>query len=177
MKRVMIVGQPGSGKSTLARAMGDATGLPVYHMDMIHWKPGWEERPLAEKIPMAHAIEAKSNWIFEGGLSSTYQNRLSRADTLIVLDLPLLLRAWRVFWRTLPQHGQSRPDLPANCPERFDREFWSYIWRTRKSGRARVLEFMAQAGPGTEIHRLRAPSQAREYLQSVGANADAYAHS
>ena len=30
---------------------------------------------------------------------------------------------------------------------------------------------MVQAGPGTEIHRLRTPSQAREYLQSVGANA------
>jgi dephospho-CoA kinase len=36
----MIVGQPGAGKSTLARALGVATGLPVVHMDMIHWQPG-----------------------------------------------------------------------------------------------------------------------------------------
>lgn len=52
MKRVMIVGQPGAGKSYLARAMGQKTGLPVQHMDMIHWKPGWVERDKAEKLAM-----------------------------------------------------------------------------------------------------------------------------
>lgn len=37
MQRVMIVGQPGSGKSTLARKLGEHTGLPVVHIDTIHW--------------------------------------------------------------------------------------------------------------------------------------------
>lgn len=41
MQRVMIIGQPGSGKSTLAREMGKHTGLPVVHIDTIHWQPGW----------------------------------------------------------------------------------------------------------------------------------------
>ena len=116
MKRVMIVGQPGSGKSTLARALGEVTGLPVFHMDMIHWKPGWVERPLAEKIPMANEIESGRRWIFEGGLSATYENRLARADTLVVLDVPLWRRSWRVFRRTWRDHGTTRPDLPENCP-------------------------------------------------------------
>ena len=40
MQRVMIIGQPGSGKSTLAREMGKHTGLPVIHIDTIHWQPG-----------------------------------------------------------------------------------------------------------------------------------------
>ncbi|MEL6615862.1 MAG: AAA family ATPase, partial [Bacteroidota bacterium] len=33
MQRVMIVGGPGAGKSTLARRLGEATGLPVIHID------------------------------------------------------------------------------------------------------------------------------------------------
>lgn len=40
MKRVMITGGPGSGKSMLAAALGEKTGLPVYHMDKIHYRPG-----------------------------------------------------------------------------------------------------------------------------------------
>lgn len=46
MRRVMIVGHPGSGKSTLARAMGERTGLPVVHIDQIHWRPGWVAQTL-----------------------------------------------------------------------------------------------------------------------------------
>lgn len=33
MKRVAIIGSGGAGKSTLARQVGDATGLPVIHLD------------------------------------------------------------------------------------------------------------------------------------------------
>ena len=163
----MIVGQPGSGKSTLARALGEITGLPVFHMDMLHWQPGWVPRPLAEKIPMAHAIEAGPRWIFEGGLSATYENRLARADTLVVLDVPLWRRAWRVFWRTLRDHGKTRPDLPENCPEKFDPEFWSYIWRTRRSGRDRMLALIGKAHEGLAVHWLKSSAQVRQFLQAA----------
>lgn len=44
LKRIMIIGQPGSGKSTLAKLLGEITGLPVVHIDTIHWQTGWVER-------------------------------------------------------------------------------------------------------------------------------------
>jgi adenylate kinase family enzyme len=40
MQRIMIIGRPGSGKSTLARELGRITGLPLVHIDHIHWEPG-----------------------------------------------------------------------------------------------------------------------------------------
>lgn len=40
IERVMIVGGPGAGKLWLARDLGRISGLPVFHMDQIHWKPG-----------------------------------------------------------------------------------------------------------------------------------------
>ncbi len=67
VKRIMIVGGPGSGKSTLAREVGARLGLPVFHMDQIHWQENWVERPLVEKIPMAKAVVAQDAWVFEGG--------------------------------------------------------------------------------------------------------------
>ncbi|MCV6586017.1 MAG: AAA family ATPase [Marinibacterium sp.] len=170
MERVMIVGGPGSGKSTLARALGARTGLPVFHMDHLHWKPGWQPRSMDEKRPMALAVEAQSRWIFEGGLSDTYDNRASRADTLIWLDLPVGLRLWRVTKRSVLYAGQVRPDMADGCPEGFHGEtpeFYRYIWRTRQSSRARVQRLIRTHGAGLGVVHLRAPRAVRDWLRGL----------
>ena len=167
MKRVMIVGQPGAGKSTTARMIAEATGLPVVYIDQIHWMDGWIEREKPEKIKLIRLEEVKDLWVIEGGLSQTWENRLDRADTLIVLDFPLWLRAWRVFWRTIKFRGQSRPDLPAGCPERFDLEFWQWIWNTRTTGKRKAVALIDKASPDTDVHHLKSPRQVRHYLSHL----------
>ncbi|MEM6276790.1 MAG: AAA family ATPase [Pseudomonadota bacterium] len=146
MKRVMVIGQPGSGKSTLARKLAAATGLPVVHLDRIHWKPGWVERPLHEKIPMIRAEEEKGKWIIEGGLSATWDTRLERSDMLIWIDVGLTRRLWRVLRRSWVYRGQSRPDLTEGCPEQFSLETVEFVWfilRTWRPGRRRMARVFA----------------------------------
>lgn len=169
MQRVMIVGQPGSGKSTLARMIGQATGLPVFHMDQIHWQPGWVERPHADKLRLAQEVEARPAWVFEGGLSATYRTRMARADLLIWLDVPVWRRLWRVTRRSLAGRGQNRPDLPSGCPEKLSNlpEFWRFIWTTRRSARVRILRLTQTARPGLEVVRLRTLSQTRRFLNQL----------
>lgn len=169
MQRVMILGQPGSGKSTLARRLGARTGLPVFHMDHIHWLPGWVERPQAEKIALAHAIEARAEWIFEGGLSATYDTRAARADLVIWLDVPLGLRLWRVTRRALLGWGRRRPDMQVDCPEdpRLLPGFWGFVWRTRHSGRDRIAAVMAGLPAGTRQLRLTSLGGVRAFLDSI----------
>ncbi len=120
LRRVMVVGQPGSGKSTFARMLGAATGLPVVHIDHIHWMDGWVEREAAEKDRLTREVHARDAWIFEGGHSRTWPERLARADTLVWIDVGLALRTWRVLRRVATGYGRARPDMPAGCPERID---------------------------------------------------------
>ncbi len=136
----MIVGQPGSGKSTLARALGDVTGLPVIHIDRIHWQPGWIERSKAEKTRLCLEAEAGERWVFEGGHSVTWPSRLARADLLVWLDRPIGLRLWRVLKRAVTQLGRTRPDMADGCPERLSSlpEFVHYIVTTASSQRRKI---------------------------------------
>lgn len=61
-------------------------------MGHIHGLPGWQQRPTEARRAMALVIEKRAAWIFEGGFSTTYSHRLSRADTVVWLDLPVSLR-------------------------------------------------------------------------------------
>lgn len=146
--RIMIIGGAGSGKSTLARRLGEVLCLPVKHMDReVHWLPGWAERPKEEKAPIVRRIVATPEWVFEGGHSATYQERLTRADMLIWLDAPVIIRLVRVVRRTIRDHGKTRPDMQDDCPERFRNlpEFIGFMLRTRRQSRAKMQALYAQA--------------------------------
>jgi len=164
MRRIMIIGQPGSGKSTLARLIGQRTGLPVVHIDHIHWQSGWLERPRAEKACLCAEVEARDDWVFEGGFSHSWPNRLSRADLLIWLDVPLPIRMWRVLRR----HGRHRPDLPAGCTERLDHEFLAFlrfIWRTRRTSRQAMMRLTESSEK--PVIRLRSARDTDAFLETL----------
>lgn len=168
VQRIMIVGQPGSGKSTLARELELRTGLPVVHIDRIHWQAGWIERTREEKTRLCDEVEAREAWIFEGGHSATWPNRLARAEMLIWLDLPIWLRLWRVLRRSAVYHGVSRPDLPEGCPERIGPEtlpFLRWIWNTRHSARAAMGRLQTRAPAQMPVCHLRSRAEVRRFLR------------
>jgi adenylate kinase family enzyme len=166
MERIMIVGPPGSGKSTLARALGKCTGLPVLHIDKIHWQPGWIERSKAEKTRLCLEAEQQSHWIFEGGHSSTWLSRVARADMLIVLDRPVRVQISRVIHRAIVGLGRTRPDMAEGCPEKLSSlpEFVHYIWTTRKSACDKMDRLAAAAPKRCTVVRLRSDREVATFL-------------
>jgi adenylate kinase family enzyme len=166
MDRIMIIGQPGSGKSTLAQALGERTGLPVIHVDKIHWQSGWVERSKAEKTRLCLEAEQRERWIFEGGHSATWASRVARADMLVCLERPVVLRTWRVLRRAITGLGRTRPDMAEGCPERLRSlpEFVGYIWETRTSARIKMDRLAEQAPLGCEVVRLRSDEEVDSFL-------------
>jgi adenylate kinase family enzyme len=95
MERVAIIGNSGGGKSQLARRLAARHGLSHYEVDALLWRPGWVLAP-AEDYAAAHAaLIAGARWVIDGlGRRDSIAARLARADTIMLIDMPL----WMHFW-------------------------------------------------------------------------------
>lgn len=116
--------------------IGQALGLPVYHMDReVFWLPGWVGRDKVDQVRQVERIMPKEDWVFEGNNSRTFPIREPRAELLIWLDVPLWLRPLRVIRRNIVQRGQARPDMAEGCNEQLTMlpGFLWFILRTHRS--------------------------------------------
>jgi adenylate kinase family enzyme len=165
MKRVLIIGSPGSGKSTLAIQLSAAAGLPVRHLDQLYWRPKWVEPTRAEWRQQLMDELAKPEWIIDGNYGGTLPLRLESAEIVILLDLPTFLCVFRMMKRVLFYRGRSRPDMAADCPERFDLSFFAYVCTFRSRKRPGLLAALQGFSGQTII--LRSSSEISELLRSL----------
>jgi adenylate kinase family enzyme len=166
VKRVIIIGPCGSGKSTLAREIAPRMGLPLVHMDQLGWQAGWVETEKAELNTRLAAAVAGETWLIEGNYGSTLLPRLERADTVIYLDFPIRLCLWRLIRRVTSLRGQSRPDMPEGCPERFDLAFFWYVMNWNTGPRPRTEAKLAAYAD--KVIRLRSPTELSEWRARSG---------
>jgi len=165
-QRIVIVGCSGSGKSTLARKLGLRLGLPVVHLDVLHYLPGWKRASLAEfraRVMEAHRGEV---WISEGNFASwTFDIRLPRAEAVIMLERPRWLCLGRAIRRAALER-RNRPDLPLGCPEQVDRDLLEYIWNFGTVGLPQIEAARLQHGPSIPVLRLSRNHEVSAFLAS-----------
>jgi adenylate kinase family enzyme len=129
VERVVVLGMSGAGKSTVATAVGRGLDLPVYHLDAIQWKPGWVARDPEELVTAVRALAAGDRWVIDGNYSSAaFDERLERADAVVVLQVSRKVALWRVLGRFWRHRGRTRPDLGEGKPEKLDWDFVRWIW-------------------------------------------------
>ncbi|HSI66233.1 MAG TPA: topology modulation protein [Planococcus sp. (in: firmicutes)] len=148
MKKVIVAGvSAGAGKSTFAKNIGKRLDISVHHLDSYYWKPGWIETESQEFKDAQHQLVAGDTWIIEGNYASSMEIRLAEADTFIYLELPLRVCLYRVLMRWIKNHGKTRPDMAAGCPEKMDKEFLKFIVTTyaarKLAMRQRAIDFQA----------------------------------
>ena len=170
-QRVLVIGMAGSGKSTFSRALSAKTGLPVIHMDLHYWKPGWVEPSADEWREAQRRVLAGDAWIADGNDLETLELRLDRADTVVLLDTPWWTCASRAFLR-----GLRRPvgEMPEGCEDsiwRRLRDEWrlvGLIVRHRHSEHEQGLEIVAKHGGYAAVHVLDSKRAAQEFLDGLG---------
>ena len=130
-RRVIVTGLAGAGKSTFSRALAAKTGLPVIHLDIHFWKPGWVEPSEDEWRENELGLLAGDEWIVDGNYHATLDLRLERGDAVVFLDTRWWVCAGRAFVRGI----RKRPvgfELPNGCDESALRRLhdeWSLVWR------------------------------------------------
>lgn len=134
--RAVVTGMAGAGKSTFSRQLAAKTGLPLIHLDLHRWGPGWVRVPDDELIETQRNLLAGQRWIID---SNDVDDDLlvAHADTLVVITTPWWVCSWRAFRRGLRRPAGSQ--LPEGCEESFSQRIgdeWGIAWgnwRNRKT--------------------------------------------
>jgi adenylate kinase family enzyme len=176
IERIVVVGCIGAGKSTLSRRLGTILDLEVIHLDRLWWSDGTytitgpstvRSRTLSPNAfrELQRDLVSGEQWIIDGD-AKALEIRLARADTIIFLDLPILLCAWRVLRR----HGTPRPDYPDGV-----RESWRWtatlirwiLWWYPRQRRAEIEAAIAAYGAHAGCVRLNSQSEVDAFVESI----------
>jgi len=99
-RRIAIIGTTGAGKTTLAEQLSRRLAIPAVELDALYWDTGWKPAPREEfRSRVSQALG--DAWIADGNYSQVRDLVWGSADTLIWLDMPLLVALWRVISRTV----------------------------------------------------------------------------
>ena len=167
-KRILIIGNCGSGKSTLSGALAEKTGLPLVHLDQLYWCGNWEHCSREEFDQLLEAELEKPQWIIDGDFSRTFPRRLAACDTVIWLDLPVVVCLWGATKRVFQSYGKTRSDMGGTCPERFDRnkiELYKSILGFNRRNKKNYTKLLAESG--VTVIRLHSRRQVKKFLDMV----------
>ena len=169
MKRLAVFGNAGGGKSTLAKQLAGLTVLPLHPIDSIKYKPGGEEIPHDEYLEIHAGLLRNERWIIDGfGCVASAWARFAAADTLVYVDLPLIIHYLWVTKRFIKGMVVNPEGWPANSP----------MWRGTLAGyrviplchrdmTPRYRQLVGEAASAKRVHHLRSPRQMRTFLEAI----------
>ena len=164
-KKIVIVGASASGKSTFARKLGKKIDQPVTHIDAVMWLPGWEYIGDEKTVSFIKDLVQKESWILEGYIEKEARVDLfKQADSILYLDYPGWLSAWRYIKRWFKHRKSPRPELPGS-PEKFSFKFLKLVYT---KGEVWKLEKLFKEYNWSEkTRRFKSPKELQQYLDSL----------
>lgn len=160
MLKAIVIGSPGAGKSTFARSLRDATGLPLYYLDMIWHKPDKTNVTTEEFDAALSKILREDAWIIDGNYQRTLEMRLKACDTVFLMDFPLEVCLSGAQARV----GKRHEDLPW-IETKFDPEFRQWIIDFSRDKLPHIYELLDQYHQNKEINIFRSRAEADDYIK------------
>ena len=170
MQRVAVIGNAAGGKSTLARALADAHQLPYHEVDALLWNPDWSA--VAEQDFRAKDVEIlkQENWVLDGfGPWDSVERRFERADTIVLIDLPIWVHFWWAAERQIAWAKGEAEYVPAGHKEPPpNRELFEMIWQIDRQSLPRLRKLVtSHEETGTSVVRLTSPEALAAYCHQL----------
>ncbi len=175
--RVNVIGNSGSGKSTFARQLAAQLGHPYVELDALFWLPNWQQSSDEVFFAKVETALAGDAWVLDGNYTRTVPIKWRRVQTVIWLDYPLPLVAWRSIRRAISRAATKQELWPdTGNHETFQKSFLSKdsivlysISHYHRTKRRYETIFANPNHPSIEFLRLRSPVQSNSYIQSLAA--------
>ncbi len=143
MKRVVVIGTSCSGKTTFASQLAGKLAIAHTELDVLHWLPDWQMRPLDDFRSLVKEVVEQDRWVIDGNYGKVRDIVWPRATHLVWLNYPF----WTVFSRALSRtlsRVVTREELFAGnreslCRALFDTE--SIVWWVLRTYRRRRREY------------------------------------
>ncbi len=160
-QKIIVLGCPGSGKSTISKRLRDITGLPLFHLDQIWWRPDGSHISRKEFDQKLDEMLLSDRWIIDGDYSRTYEVRFQSCDTAIFLDYGLDVCMNGIGERV----GKNRTDIPWTEQE-LDPELVKLVENYAKDNRPVVLSLFERH---SDVDKLvfRSRSEAAEWMSGL----------
>jgi adenylate kinase family enzyme len=170
MKKIAVFGKPANGKSTLSKQLASATGIKLYALDSILYKPNGEEVN-RESYENAHeSILSSEAWIIEGfgpmNSMESFHRRLQAADTLIYIDLPYPVTYWLVtkrFFKGLFIKPEGWPD--GSSVLKGTLESFRVLKLCPKFWNDRFLQRLENVASNKSLHVIRSISELNTFVE------------
>lgn len=166
MSRVAILGSPGAGKTTIADFVCEKLNLSLYHLDQYSWLPGWQPVDYRECGRTHNALCDKDEWIIEGMGTRFLEYRITRADTIIFLDIPLWRCLYRVFKRAIMCYGTVPRSNTPGCPQRMPSlDLLAYIWRFHREFKPQIIGLLEKYKDEKQIFVIKNDKDIEELIK------------
>jgi adenylate kinase family enzyme len=169
MKRVAVFGNTGGGKSTLGRRLAELTGLPLYVVDIMQFRPGGAKVPNDEFLQVHADLLRRDKWIIDGfGNRAVAWERFTAADTLIYIDLPVFIHFRWVTKRLIKGLFADPPGWPKNSAL-WSSSMQSYrvLWLCHRYLTPKYRQLVVDEAALKRVHHLRSPAQIQSFLEMV----------
>jgi len=177
MKKVAVFGNAGGGKSTLSRRLAAVTGLPLYTLDIIQFRGGryrpdenaGGKLPDEEFMAIHRDLLRRDSWIIDGyGTLPAVWERLAAADTLVYIDLPMIVHYWGVTKRFAAGLFRAPKGWPENSPVwESTLDGYRVIWRCHRRLTPRYRQRIAEAASTKRVHHLTSRAAMKALLQAA----------